>query len=232
MLAENTAPNPQLSTCQLCGKYGHDAKRCWSYIVTQDQQEQAIANMIQKALKQQSWVTNSGANTHVANDVTTLNAYNDYGDELIMADGVTIVGDEKEFINDLVEIEMIEGKQATSGGVLLMNIGETRAFFTEHDGETRAIFTGLGFFQWLTKLRLCKQVACGVVFHSGGVLKCREAQVAVFSCSVVYFSMLLFVCCDNLTRPWGLSKELQRFDTLVSGCKQTGYAKVGNCDGS
>ncbi|KAK8703700.1 hypothetical protein V6N13_047349 [Hibiscus sabdariffa] len=167
MLAENTAPNPQLSTCQLCGKYGHDAKRCWSYIVTQDQQEQAIANMIQKALKQQSWVTNSGANTHVANDVTTLNAYNDYGDELIMADG-----DEKEFINDLVEIEMIEGKkdcdvvffdnlsnakdilpysnnvelscgkQATSGGVLLMNIGETRAFFTEHDGETRAIFTG------------------------------------------------------------------------------------------
>ncbi|KAK8549915.1 hypothetical protein V6N13_055476 [Hibiscus sabdariffa] len=60
------------------------------------------------------------------------------------------------------------GKEAATGGVLLMN-----------DGETQAIFTGLGFFRWLTKLGLGKQAACGVVFHSGGMLKCREAQVAM-----------------------------------------------------
>ncbi|KAK8607879.1 hypothetical protein V6N13_023324 [Hibiscus sabdariffa] len=75
------------------------------------------------------------------------------------------------------------GKQAAIGGVLLMNDGETRVIFTgsvlEHDGETRTIFTGLGFFRWLTKLGLGKQAACGVVFHSGGTLECREAQVAL-----------------------------------------------------
>ncbi|KAE8661273.1 serine/threonine-protein kinase PBS1-like [Hibiscus syriacus] len=45
-LAENSVQGPQRSTYQLCGKYGHDAKRCWRYIVTQNQQEQATKRIL------------------------------------------------------------------------------------------------------------------------------------------------------------------------------------------
>ena len=85
----NVSPSGNKPTCQLCGKFGHNAKVCRNYKIVSIHEPVTNFAQFSETTTPSNWVMDSRASHHITIDLNNLSLYSEYGgpDEILVGDG-------------------------------------------------------------------------------------------------------------------------------------------------